>query len=53
MRRSSEDLGFIHRFKPGKGSNLTLLLLLSGLIALMVPGIASQASSVSDQAPAC
>jgi predicted PurR-regulated permease PerM len=31
--------------------NLTLLLLLSGLIALMVPGIASQASSVSDQAP--
>ena len=26
MRRSSADLGFIHRFKPGKG-NLTLLLL--------------------------
>src|SRR2546427_12226494 len=26
MRRSSADLGFIHRFKPGKG-DLTLLLL--------------------------
>ncbi len=27
MRRSSADLGFIHRFKPGKGNALTLLLL--------------------------
>ncbi len=27
MKRSSADLGFIHRFSPGKGSNLTLLLL--------------------------
>jgi predicted esterase len=26
VRRSSSDLGFVHRFKPGKG-NLTLLLL--------------------------
>ncbi len=27
MRRFPADLGFIHRFKPGRGSNLTLLLL--------------------------
>ena len=27
VRRSSADLGFIHRFRPGKGSKLTLLLL--------------------------
>ena len=27
MRRSSADLGFVHRFRPGKGSKLTLLLL--------------------------
>lgn len=27
IRRSSADLGFVHRFRPGRGSKLTLLLL--------------------------
>src|SRR5207247_8953014 len=42
MRRSSANLGFVHRFRPGKGSKLTVLLLHGtggNEAALIMPGM--------------